>query len=35
MHNTLFRTAMLTAVLSSFSHTATAEGVMGHLFQWK
>ena len=35
MHNTLFRTAMLTAVLSSFSHTATAEGVMVHLFQWK
>ncbi|MFM1707124.1 alpha amylase C-terminal domain-containing protein [Aeromonas salmonicida] len=35
MHNTLFRTAMLAAVLSSFSHTAAAEGVMVHLFQWK
>lgn len=35
MHNTLFRTAMLAAVLSSFSHTTAAEGVMVHLFQWK
>lgn len=35
MHNTVFRTAMLAAVLGSFSHTASAEGVMVHLFQWK
>ena len=35
MHNTVFRTAMLAAVLGSFSHTAAAEGVMVHLFQWK
>lgn len=33
MHNTVFRTAMLAAVLGSFSHTAAAEGVMVHLFQ--
>ena len=35
MHNTLFRTALLAAALGSFSHSATAEGVMVHLFQWK
>lgn len=35
MHNTLFRTAMLAAILGSFSHSAAAEGVMVHLFQWK
>ena len=35
MHNTLFRTALLAAALGSFSHTASAEGVMVHLFQWK
>ena len=35
MHSTLLRTALLTAALGSFSHTATAEGVMVHLFQWK
>ncbi len=35
MHSTLFRTALLAAALGSFSHTASAEGVMVHLFQWK
>ncbi|WP_438834049.1 hypothetical protein ACPDZI_23280 [Aeromonas oralensis] len=35
MHSTLLRTALLTAALGSFSHTATAEGVIVHLFQWK
>ena len=27
--------ALLAAALGSFSHTASAEGVMVHLFQWK
>ncbi|MDO2949430.1 alpha amylase C-terminal domain-containing protein [Aeromonas simiae] len=35
MQSTLFRTAVLAAVLGSFSHSAAAEGVMVHLFQWK